>query len=97
MWTPRQFLPLPANTWARGCANLRLETRDLNAETLGWMNRIVERFARLKRELVALYGPRLKQVLLYGSRARGDHREDSDYDVLVVLESGPAGFFSVSG
>jgi predicted nucleotidyltransferase len=42
--------------------------------------------ARLKRELEALYGPRLKQVLLYGSRARGDFREDSDYDVLVVLE-----------
>jgi uncharacterized protein len=42
--------------------------------------------ARLKAELAALYGPRLKQVLLYGSRARGDHREDSDYDVLVVLE-----------
>jgi len=42
--------------------------------------------ARLKRELAALYGPRLKQVLLYGSRARGDHREDSDYDVLVVRE-----------
>ncbi|HEY0282586.1 MAG TPA: nucleotidyltransferase domain-containing protein [Rhizomicrobium sp.] len=41
---------------------------------------------RLKRELVALYGPRLKQALLYGSRARGDFREDSDYDVLVVLE-----------
>jgi uncharacterized protein len=42
--------------------------------------------ARLKAELTALYGPRLKQVLLYGSRARGDFREDSDYDVLVVLE-----------
>lgn len=42
--------------------------------------------ARLKRELEALYGARLKQVLLYGSRARGDHRDDSDYDVLVVLE-----------
>jgi predicted nucleotidyltransferase len=42
--------------------------------------------ARLKRELAALYGTRLKQVLLYGSRACGDHRNDSDYDVLVVLE-----------
>jgi len=41
---------------------------------------------RLKKELTALYGARLKQILLYGSRARGDHREDSDYDVLVVLE-----------
>jgi predicted nucleotidyltransferase len=40
---------------------------------------------RLKAELTALYGPRLKQILLYGSRARGDNREDSDYDVLVVL------------
>jgi len=42
--------------------------------------------ARLKREIEVLYGARLKQVLLYGSRARGDHRDDSDYDVLVVLE-----------
>ena len=41
---------------------------------------------RLKAELAAIYGPRLKQILLYGSRARGDHREDSDYYVLVVLE-----------
>jgi uncharacterized protein len=40
---------------------------------------------RLKSELTELYGPRLKQILLYGSRARGDDREDSDYDVLVVL------------
>ena len=41
---------------------------------------------RLKQELAALYGPRLKQVLLDGSRARGDFRKDSDYDVMVVLE-----------
>ncbi|MGC9952729.1 MAG: nucleotidyltransferase domain-containing protein [Rhizomicrobium sp.] len=47
---------------------------------------------RLKQELVALYGPRLKQALLYGSRARGDFREDSDYDVLVVLE-GPLDYW----
>jgi predicted nucleotidyltransferase len=47
---------------------------------------------RLKQELVALYGPRLKQVLLYGSRARGDFHEDSDYDVLVVIE-GPLDYW----
>jgi predicted nucleotidyltransferase len=43
-------------------------------------------FSLLKNELEALYGPRLKRALLYGSRARGDHQPDSDYDVLVVLE-----------
>lgn len=42
--------------------------------------------AIFKQELHKLYGPRLKQALLYGSRARGDHQPDSDYDVLVVLE-----------
>ncbi len=40
----------------------------------------------MKTALEKLYGPRLKQVLLYGSRARGDHQPDSDYDVLVVLD-----------
>jgi predicted nucleotidyltransferase len=40
----------------------------------------------LKRDLQALYGARLKQVLLYGSRARGDFQPDSDYDILVVLD-----------
>ena len=29
-------------------------------------------------------GPRLREVWLFGSRARGDHDEQSDYDVLVV-------------
>lgn len=31
-------------------------------------------------------GPRLYQVLLFGSRARGEAREDSDYDMLVVVD-----------
>ena len=29
-------------------------------------------------------GSRLREVWLFGSRARGDHDEHSDYDVLVV-------------
>ncbi|HWB52048.1 MAG TPA: nucleotidyltransferase domain-containing protein [Stellaceae bacterium] len=32
-----------------------------------------------------LYGDRIERVVLYGSRARGDAREDSDYDVAVFL------------
>jgi predicted nucleotidyltransferase len=34
------------------------------------------------------YGDRLHGVYLFGSRARGDHRVDSDVDVAVVLEDG---------
>ncbi len=31
------------------------------------------------------YGERLSRVVLFGSRARRDHKEYSDYDILVVL------------
>ena len=33
------------------------------------------------------FGNRLAQVWLFGSRARGDHRPDSDVDLLVVLRA----------
>ncbi len=36
--------------------------------------------------LHAAYGERLKDLVLYGSRARGDAEWDSDVDVLVVLD-----------
>ena len=29
-----------------------------------------------------------ERVVLFGSRARGDHRADSDYDLLVVMDVG---------
>ena len=41
--------------------------------------------AEAKAGLEALYGDRLARVVLYGSRARGDARPDSDVDLLVVL------------
>lgn len=40
----------------------------------------------LKEGLEAIYGPRLKGLYLFGSRARGEAEEDSDIDVAVVLE-----------
>ena len=40
---------------------------------------------RVRKKLDGIYGNRLERVVLFGSRARGDAREDSDYDVAVFL------------
>ena len=42
--------------------------------------------AEARQRLAALYGERLRRVVLFGSQARGDARPESDVDVLVVLE-----------
>ena len=39
------------------------------------------------RQLRARLGSQLKQVILYGSRARGDHAPDSDYDCLAIVDA----------
>jgi uncharacterized protein len=41
---------------------------------------------KFRAALNALYGERIERVVLYGSRARGDARQDSDYDVAVFLK-----------
>lgn len=43
----------------------------------------------VKAALQDLYGDRLAKVILYGSRARGDFHEESDWDFLVVLKDDP--------
>jgi predicted nucleotidyltransferase len=41
---------------------------------------------RIKESLQALYGPRFRGLVLYGSVARGDCVEDSDMDMLALLD-----------
>jgi predicted nucleotidyltransferase len=40
---------------------------------------------RFRAALDEIYGERIERVVLFGSRARGDAHEDSDYDVAVFL------------
>jgi uncharacterized protein len=44
---------------------------------------------RFRRALDEMYGNQLERVVLFGSRARGDARPDSDYDVAVFLKALP--------
>jgi len=40
----------------------------------------------LVKSIRNIYGERLISVMLMGSRSRGDHRKDSDWDFLVFLD-----------
>jgi predicted nucleotidyltransferase len=42
--------------------------------------------SRFRAALDEVYGERIERVVLFGSRARGDARPDSDYDVAVFLK-----------
>ncbi|WP_448206717.1 nucleotidyltransferase domain-containing protein [Azospirillum sp. sgz302134] len=53
----------------------------------------VEVVRDLKERLKRRFGDRLVAVYLFGSRARGDHRPDSDTDVAVFLDDDRAGTF----
>jgi len=41
---------------------------------------------RCRAVLEGLYGDRLKEVVLYGSTARGEDTDESDIDLLVLLD-----------
>jgi len=41
----------------------------------------------MKQGLIRLYGQRLKAVYLFGSYARGDYNDNSDLDIMIVLDA----------
>ncbi len=41
---------------------------------------------RIKIHLEKVYGDKIKKVILYGSRVRGDAGRDSDVDVLILVD-----------
>ena len=47
------------------------------------INKILE---KVKGFLQKTYQENLDKVILFGSRARGDHHSDSDVDILIVLK-----------
>ena len=53
-----------------------MENRDRNIETA----------KRIITEEVLKAGYKVERIILFGSRARGDYNEDSDYDFLVILK-----------
>lgn len=42
--------------------------------------------AHFRASLDRAYGGQIERVVLFGSRARGDARPDSDYDIVVFLK-----------
>lgn len=47
-----------------------------------------ELLARLRRKRMVFRGEGVASMTLFGSRARGDHRSDSDVDLMIDLEPG---------
>ena len=51
---------------------------------------------RFRAAVDQTYGDRLERVILFGSRARGDHQPDSDYDIAVFIRD-LGSFYDESG
>ena len=64
--------------------NTTLQTEILNEIDLSVSNEPPVKI--LIDRVINSFGDNLKKIILYGSRARGDHHEYSDYDILVLVK-----------
>jgi predicted nucleotidyltransferase len=51
---------------------------------------------RFRQALTSIYGGKLERVVLFGTRAHGDARADSDHDIAVFIRA-PESFAEESG
>ena len=47
------------------------------------MQNLMDRYVA---EIRKIYGSHVKQIILYGSYARGDYTADSDVDIMILLD-----------
>jgi Nucleotidyltransferase domain len=84
----REILQAVAELLKEGQAeNLRRLLRDARLRPVGPFKSEAAALAFLRDRLVSELRPRM--IWLFGSRARGDARPDSDFDLLVVLRALP--------
>jgi predicted nucleotidyltransferase len=83
----RDILQAVARLLRQGDADeLRRLVNDARARPVGPFKSEAAAIAFLRDRLVATLRPRM--IWLFGSRARGEGRDDSDFDLLVVLPDG---------
>lgn len=79
----RRLLRLLKRGFDLGTAQRPLPRRDEGHGRRGRQDPIIAEYAnRVRRQL----GPRLRRLVLFGSRARGDAEPGSDYDILVLVD-----------
>lgn len=49
-------------------------------------DKIIQLVRRIKNYLIERYGEKVRNVILYGSYARGQFTENSDIDILVLVD-----------
>lgn len=51
------------------------------------VHEVVHKFAK---QIYAIYGDALRQVIVYGSYARGDYQKNSDIDIMILVDASDA-------